>query len=124
MNRAFYVFLGLGIFCHSLAYADPELDRDGPPNNRAQEGDSARRSRHPTPPLLKALDTDQDGNLSSEEIENAVKSLKALDEDSDGTVSRREMRPPRSEGRDRRRPPENFDRDFDRSDRRRPPERF
>ncbi|HJN66579.1 MAG TPA: hypothetical protein QF761_10270, partial [Pirellulales bacterium] len=108
MNRAFFVFLGIGIICHSLAYAEPEPDRDGPPNNRAQEADSARRPRHPMPPLLRALDTDQDGNLSSEEIENAVQSLKALDEDSDGTISRREMRPPPPEGNDRRRPPEDF----------------
>jgi hypothetical protein len=40
-----------------------------------------------------ALDADEDGELSAEEIENAVVALKKLDKDNDGTLSREELRP-------------------------------
>lgn len=44
-------------------------------------------------PVMAALDTDQDGALSSSEIENASKSLLKLDKDGDGLISAEEMRP-------------------------------
>lgn len=44
-----------------------------------------------SPPVLTALDADQDGEISGEEIENAVKALKGLDKDGDGKLSRTEL---------------------------------
>ena len=50
--------------------------------------------RRPVPPLLAALDTDQDGEISAKEIDNAVTALKTLDKDGDGKISNEELRPP------------------------------
>lgn len=50
--------------------------------------------RRPVPPLLAALDTDKDGEISAKEIDNAVTALKTLDKDGDGKISKEEMRPP------------------------------
>jgi len=59
--------------------------------------------RMPTFPLLEALDADQDGKLSKEEIENAVAALKTADKDGDGKLSRDEIGwPPAGMGRGRR----------------------
>lgn len=44
-------------------------------------------------PLMKVLDTDEDGQLSASEIENASKSLLKLDKNGDGAISPEEMRP-------------------------------
>lgn len=44
-------------------------------------------------PIMKALDLDQDGELSAEEIAQAAKSLKTLDTDEDGVISSEEMMP-------------------------------
>jgi len=44
-------------------------------------------------PLMKVLDTDQDGSLSAAEIANASKTLIQLDKNGDGVISSEEMRP-------------------------------
>lgn len=44
-------------------------------------------------PLMMALDTDEDGKLSTSEIENASKTLMKLDKDGDGILSAEELRP-------------------------------
>lgn len=44
-------------------------------------------------PLLEALDADRNGELSKEEIENAVVALKTLDKNSDGKLDGAEIRP-------------------------------
>jgi Ca2+-binding EF-hand superfamily protein len=44
-------------------------------------------------PIMKALDTDQDGTLSAAEIQNASKALATLDKNGDGILSAEEMRP-------------------------------
>jgi Ca2+-binding EF-hand superfamily protein len=56
-------------------------------------------------PLIAALDTDEDGEISAEEIKNAVEALKKLDKNEDGKLSREEFMPmpgpgfgPRGEG--------------------------
>ena len=43
-------------------------------------------------PIMKALDTDQDGSLSASEIANASKTLVQLDKNGDGIISNEEMR--------------------------------
>ncbi len=47
------------------------------------------------PPLIKALDTDGDGAISSSEIANASTSLATLDKNGDGNLTRDELRPKR-----------------------------
>ncbi len=44
-------------------------------------------------PIMKALDLDEDGQLSASEVENASKSLMKLDKNGDGVISAEEMRP-------------------------------
>ncbi len=46
----------------------------------------------PRGPLFKALDTDEDGTLSSGEIDGSTTSLRTLDENSDGDLTREELR--------------------------------
>ena len=52
-------------------------------------------------PVIAALDADEDGELSAEEIANATKALTALDKDEDGRVSAAEMQPDFSRNRQR-----------------------
>jgi len=47
----------------------------------------------PPPPLVAALDADQDGTISAEEIADASAALLTLDVDGDGALSREEVRP-------------------------------
>jgi len=44
-------------------------------------------------PLMTALDTDQDGEISSEEIDGAVAALKKLDKDNNGKLTQDELAP-------------------------------
>ena len=44
-------------------------------------------------PIMQALDADQNGELSGQEVENAVVALKALDKDQNGTITQDEMMP-------------------------------
>lgn len=44
-------------------------------------------------PLMTALDANQDGELSAEEIANAPKALKSLDKNGDGRLNPEELRP-------------------------------
>ncbi len=49
-------------------------------------------------PLMQALDTDKNGELSAAEIANASAALKALDKNGDGKLSADELRPAGMEG--------------------------
>ena len=62
---------------------------DGPPPGPPEGG------RRPAPPVAAALDTDKNGEFSSEEIANASAALKTLDKDADGKLSKEELRPAR-----------------------------
>jgi len=44
-------------------------------------------------PIMIALDTDSDGELSASEIENASKALRSLDKDGNGSITIEELRP-------------------------------
>lgn len=61
-----------------------------PGSQGGQEGGRARF----VPPILAAIDADQDGEISAEEIEGASAALKALDKDGDGKLSMDEWRRP------------------------------
>ena len=67
----------------------PEGGRTHPAGAPAR-GDQLSR---PVDPVMLALDANNDGGLSSAEINNAVASLKVLDANSDGKLTRDELRP-------------------------------
>ncbi len=60
---------------------------------RTREQQRERRQRF-MPPILLAIDADQDGVISAAEIEGATAALKALDKDGDGQLSAEEWRRP------------------------------
>ena len=74
--------------------------------NQEDRGPRAERGRAPRPLLIVALDVDEDGELSAEEIANAVAALKKLDKDGSGSLSVEEYvgrRPERDRPGDERR---------------------
>jgi hypothetical protein len=91
----------------------PERDRDRQRQLGPREGErpGPRDGERPDPrdfgfrmsPLMIALDADRDGELSAEEISQAVAALKKLDRNEDGVIDREELRPrpPFGEGRER-----------------------
>ncbi len=78
------------------AMAQPPGGPDGGPGQRFRgPGGPGQRPGGPgfVPPLMNALDADDDGILSSEEIENAAAALKKLDTNGDGQLTSDELRP-------------------------------
>ncbi|MCY4509778.1 MAG: EF-hand domain-containing protein [Acidobacteria bacterium] len=71
----------------------PEAATGQPPEDVQPEAreDDDRRLR--TLPAFRALDTDDDGEISAGEIDAAPASLASLDDDGDGRLSRDELRP-------------------------------
>jgi hypothetical protein len=61
----------------------------------AQDGGPPPRPGHPpVPPLVQALDRDEDGVISKYELKRATRALSKLDENRDGELTRDEVRPP------------------------------
>ena len=87
---------GLGIVTVA-AFAQPP---EGPPPGRGPRGDGPGRGPGGPggPPVVRALDTDKDGELSADEIAKAAESLKSLDQNEDGKLTEDELRPPRPDG--------------------------
>jgi hypothetical protein len=65
--------------------------RPPPPGGTNQFG--FRGGKHPVPPIIAALDTDKDGELSAAEIANASAALLTLDKNGDGVLTQDEIRP-------------------------------
>lgn len=63
----------------------------GPPRDGQNAGPGGFRL--PPPPLLSTLDANSDGEITADEIENAVAALKKLDKNSDGELASDEMMP-------------------------------
>ena len=63
------------------------------PGERRQDTGGGQRGSGSRNPIVQALDTNRDGELSASEIANAARSLKELDRNGDGHLSRDEMRP-------------------------------
>jgi hypothetical protein len=88
---------------------NPPREGDGPREGGPRDGGQRRQfpggpggqaggqpmegQRPPTPPLMAALDTDNDGVISEKEISAATKSLKKLDKNKDGKLTADELRP-------------------------------
>ncbi len=77
-----------------LLFADGEAAASGQ-GQQMGRGDSGG---HPEHPLMVALDLDDDGALSADEIAGAVAALLTLDADGDGALSEDELRPAPPEG--------------------------
>jgi Ca2+-binding EF-hand superfamily protein len=63
------------------------------PGGQGGPGGPRGGGRPPMPPIMKALDTDSNGEISASEITNAPAALKALDKNSDGKVTSDELMP-------------------------------
>ncbi len=85
------VLMSLG---NSLAQP-PERGPGGPGQGRGPGGPGSRGFGPPPNPIMEALDADRDGELSAEEIQNAVAALKKLDKNNDGKLTQEEVRPAR-----------------------------
>jgi hypothetical protein len=64
------------------------IAQNGPPPGRGGPGGPGGQ-RQP-PPIITALDANQDGEISADEIANASAALKKLDKNGDGKLSRDE----------------------------------
>lgn len=60
---------------------------------RPERGPGGRGGMMRMSPIMVALDANKDGELSSEEIQNAATALKTLDKNGDGKLSADELRP-------------------------------
>lgn len=69
--------------------AKPEGRPEGKPESRPAAGAAF------APPLLSALDANKDGEISTDEIEQAAKALRSLDQNGDGKLTREELAPRR-----------------------------
>ena len=85
------VALAAALGLHGCAAADQDPGA-GPPE-AGDDGSALRRL-----PAFRALDTDEDGAISADEIDAAPQSLASLDTDGDGRLSEGELRSPRRGG--------------------------
>ncbi len=94
--RILAVTAALGVAAWGLTvFAEGTDDSPGDkPEGRASQDGPPRRPP-PRQPLEVALDQDQDGEISAEELEAATASLKKLDKNDDGKLTPEEYRPPR-----------------------------
>jgi Ca2+-binding EF-hand superfamily protein len=74
------------------AFAQPGRGQDGQRGPGGRGGFQGRGGFGGNP-IMQALDKNNDGELSSEEINGAVAALKALDKNKDGKIDREELRP-------------------------------
>ncbi|WP_236621945.1 hypothetical protein [Novipirellula maiorica] len=85
------LFLG-----NSLVHAQPPGGRQGGGGRGGQSGGGMRGPQGgatQTPPLLRVFDTDDDGELSPNEIDAAAVALRKLDRNRDGRLTAEELRP-------------------------------
>ena len=80
--------LTLGIAA-GLLQASAQESGDQPP------GPPPGGAKHQRPPIIAALDANNDGVIDADEIANASAALKKLDKNGDGKLTSDEIRPPR-----------------------------
>ena len=100
--------LGASVFTSLAQDADNRPPRgegrpDGPPPGDFQrpargEGGPGGEFQRPRPPLIAALDANNDGVIDEKEMANAAIALKALDKNGDGKLTMDELMPPRQQG--------------------------
>jgi Ca2+-binding EF-hand superfamily protein len=79
----------LSLFCLPSAFAQPPGPGPGGPGGPGPGPGGILRML----PVMAALDADEDGDISSEEIANATAALKTLDKNKDGKLTEDELRP-------------------------------
>lgn len=84
------IILALGLLVPTLAFAD---NTDRPHRPEGGRGDRGERGEHRpmVPPLMAALDANQDGTVDAAEIQNASAALLKLDKNGDGQLTRDEI---------------------------------
>jgi Ca2+-binding EF-hand superfamily protein len=85
---------------HPAPPADARRPSSPPPPPADGGGQTRAQRPHPRDPIMTALDTDGDGELSAVEIANAPASLKKLDKNGDGQLTPDEFRPAGGPGRE------------------------
>ena len=99
MKNLAYIIAGLSLGAAAVLSAQTTTTSDGPSGPRR----SGHGPGHGGPggpgrgghPIVRALDTDKNRELSAAEIANAPASLRALDKNNDGSVSFADLRPER-----------------------------
>ncbi len=82
-----------------LAQDDGGKKPRGPGGPGGGPGSENRGGPRPAPPIIAALDSDKDGEISAEEMANASEALATLDKDGDGKLSGKEIHGPGMRGR-------------------------
>ena len=77
----------------AIGFSTLAQDAGGP-----RPGERGPGSRGPKPPLIEALDPNNDGVIDQQEIANASAALQKLDKNGDGKLTLEELRPPQREG--------------------------
>ncbi len=98
---AFALLAGLSTFALVAQQPPPAEERPERPQRRegGPGGPGGRMAQFQRAnPLMQALDTDKNGELSAAEIAAAPTALKTLDKNGDGKLSGDEVRPPQPEG--------------------------
>jgi len=85
----------LGIVSAAVVIQAEPGDRDRPGPSQRDGADGPPPPRPPKPPIETALDVDQDGEISAEEIAGASAALSKLDKNGDGKLTPEEYRPRR-----------------------------
>jgi Ca2+-binding EF-hand superfamily protein len=96
MFRAACVVLTLVLVMGSDAARSQEAPKEGAKKRSDRPRPGAPGGAAFTPPanpFFEALDANKDGEISAEELNNAVAALKKLDKDGDGKLTREETRP-------------------------------
>ena len=91
-TRPFRTFLLAALLCGTSAAA---LLAQGPEGGPPPGGEHGQHHRPPPSPLFDALDTNHDGVISAEEMNNATTSLKTLLKNGAAELRREDQRPPR-----------------------------
>ena len=94
------------INANELKLEEPKKSRRQRRKEQDGQGQQPRPPQPPKSPLMEALDTNADGELSKDEIMNAIKSLNALDEDGDGKICQEESGLESKKDRERSGPPQ------------------
>jgi hypothetical protein len=88
----FLIALSLGAVALSAQTTTPTNERPHSPHR----GPGGRGG--PGHPIVRAIDTDKNGELSAAELDNAPAAIRALDANADGIVTMEEFRPARPAG--------------------------
>jgi hypothetical protein len=92
MKQALFALL-IGVLHSAVALAQPPAGPEGPPRGEGRGGPGGPGGFLRMLPLMIALDTDGDGEISPKEIKRAIVALKTLDKDGNGRLTEDELRP-------------------------------